>query len=225
MATAVKNDIAAAWQTPTDQPMIRVERLPELKQKPFYEAVKRAFDFTAALIGLIVLLVPMAVIAVLVVLDSPGSPIYFQTRLGKGEKPFTICKFRTMNKDAEKDGPRWSEKNDRRVTKLGRFLRRSHLDELPQLVNILAGQMSFVGPRPERPEFYDLFDTYIDGFRQRMTVRPGLTGLAQINGGYELMPEEKIVYDLKYIKERSVTLDLKCIMRTLHTVLVKRSLD
>ena len=219
MAIAVKNDIAVQWEKPADLQLIRVERLPELQQKPFYETVKRVFDFTAAFVGLVVLLVPMLVIALLIVLDSPGSPIYFQTRLGKDEKPFTICKFRTMNRDAEKDGPRWSEKNDCRVTRLGRFLRRSHLDELPQLINIIVGHMSFVGPRPERPEFYDLFDTYIDGFRQRMLVRPGLTGLAQINGGYELPPEEKIVYDLKYISERSILMDFVCIIRTFRTVL------
>ena len=91
-------------------------------------------------------------------------------------------------------------------------------DELPQLLNILAGQMSFVGPRPERPEFYDYFDTYIGGFRQRTLVPPGLTGLAQINGGYELLPEEKIVYDLEYIKRRSVSMDCKCILKTFRVV-------
>ena len=92
------------------------------------------------------------------------------------------------------------------------------MDELPQLWNILIGDMSFVGPRPERPEFYELFDLYIDGFRQRMLVKPGLTGLAQVSGGYELLPEEKIVYDLEYIKNRSFGLDAKCILRTFGVV-------
>ena len=93
------------------------------------------------------------------------------------------------------------------------------MDELPQLFNILLGDMSFVGPRPERPEFYDVFDTYIDGFRQRTLVKPGLTGYAQVNGGYSLKPEEKIIYDVEYIKNRSIGMDLQCIFKTVHVVL------
>ena len=105
------------------------------------------------------------------------------------------------------------------MTRIGRFLRKTRIDELPQLVNILKGDMSIVGPRPERPEFYDVFDTYITGFRQRMFVKPGLTGLAQINGGYSLLPEEKIVYDLDYIKNLSLRTDAGLILRTVLVVL------
>ena len=186
--------------------------------KPVYEISKRAFDLTLALLLMVVMIVPMLVIVILIRMDSKGRAIYKQTRLGKGEKPFTIYKFRTMYQDAEKTGIRWAALNDQRCTRLGKLLRHSHLDELPQLVNIIAGQMSFVGPRPERPEFYDIFDTYIDGFRQRTMVKPGLTGLAQVNGGYELLPEEKIVYDLYYIENRSVAMDVKCIIKTFSVV-------
>lgn len=194
--------------------MIYVERLPGLKEKPVYSILKRLFDLVVSFLALVILLIPMGVAALIIVLDSPGNPIYSQQRLGQNQKPFMLYKFRSMHVDAEAGGMRWAEDDDPRVTKIGRFLRRTRMDELPQLVNILLGQMSVVGPRPERPEFYDIFDTYIDGFRQRMLVKPGLTGLAQVNGGYELMPEEKILYDLEYIKNRSVWLDLKCVFRT-----------
>ena len=117
-----------------------------------------------------------------------------------------------------KDGPRWAERDDTRVTKIGVFLRKSRLDELPQLWNILVGDMSFVGPRPEREYFYNIFEEYIPDFGQRMLVKPGLTGWAQVNGGYELKPEEKIVYDLEYIRNWSLGMDMKCILMTVKLV-------
>ena len=219
MATVQKNEIPVLWDVSPDQPTVYVEKLPELTQKPGYDVLKRIFDAVVSLLCLLVFLLPMAVIAAWIALDSPGNPIYSQVRLGKNEKPFVLYKFRSMRIDAEADGLRWAEDGDPRVTKLGRFLRRSRLDELPQLLNILLGQMSFVGPRPERPEFYEVFDRYIVGFRQRMLVKPGLTGHAQINGGYDLRPEEKILYDVEYIKNRSAKIDLKCMLKTVRVVL------
>lgn len=207
---------------PAGREKIQTEKIAALSPKPGYDAIKRLFDLIAACVLLILMFIPMLIIALIIRLDSRGRVIYSQTRLGKNEKPFTIYKFRTMHVDAEKDGARWASKNDCRNTKVGNVLRHSHLDELPQLVNIIAGQMSFVGPRPERPEFYDAFDSYIEGFRQRTLVKPGMTGLAQVNGGYELLPEEKIVYDLKYIKNRSVAMDLKCILYTFVVVLKRK---
>ena len=120
--------------------------------------------------------------------------------------------------DAEKNGPQWAEKDDDRCTKVGRFLRATRLDELVQLFNILKGDMSFVGPRPERECFYNKFEQYIPGFSQRLYVVPGLTGVAQINGGYDLEPQEKVIWDLKYIKSRSFLLDLKVIFKTVCVV-------
>lgn len=129
-----------------------------------------------------------------------------------------FSKFRSMCQDAERDGPRWADADDGRCTRFGAFLRRTRLDELPQIWNILKGDMSFVGPRPERACFYRLFEEYIVGFSNRLAVTPGLTGYAQVNGGYDLKPEEKIVYDMEYIEHRSVWMDLLCILKTIRVV-------
>lgn len=188
------------------------------QKKPFYSFFKRLFDFVSAFVGGTVLLIPMLLIALCIRLDSPGPALFKQERLGKDGKPFTMIKFRSMRIDAEKDGPQWARKEDDRVTKVGRFIRATRLDELPQLWNIFVGDMSIVGPRPERACFYDEFEEYIKGFRNRLVVRPGLTGWAQVNGGYDLQPEEKIVFDMEYIEKRSVSMDLKCIFRTIRLV-------
>ena len=218
MEAVVEQEKTVLWEVPSDQEVVYVEELPVLPKKPIYELVKRIFDVIMSSLALVVLALPMALIALVIVVESPGKPIYAQTRLGKNEKPFTIYKFRSMLMNAEADGLRWAENDDERVTKVGKALRKTRLDELPQLWNILIGDMSFVGPRPERPEFYAVFDTYIIGFRQRMLVKPGLSGLAQVNGGYDLKPEEKIVYDLKYIDSQSVWLDFFCMLKTIGVV-------
>lgn len=192
---------------------------PRISERWTYLAVKRAFDISFALIGLIVLAIPMAIIAIIIVCDSPGRPIYSQERLGKDGKPFMIYKFRSMVLDAEKNGPRWADKKDLRCTRFGAFLRKTRLDELPQLWNILKGDMSFVGPRPEREYFYNEFEKYIEGFSNRLAVTPGLTGHAQVNGGYDLLPEEKIIYDMEYIEKRSIHMDMLCILKTIRVIL------
>lgn len=180
-----------------------------------YRFFKRLTDIVLAVLGLLILWLPMLLIALAIRLDSPGPALFTQERLGKGGKPFTMFKFRSMYTNAEENGPQWAAKNDTRCTKLGRILRKSRIDEFPQLINILKGDMSFVGPRPERGCFYDEFEKYIPHFRQRLLVRPGLTGLAQVNGGYELKPEEKIVFDLEYISKRSFKMDISCIWKTI----------
>lgn len=185
----------------------------------WYPTIKRLGDVLFSALGCILLALPMAVIAVLIKLDSPGPVIYAQERLGLNGKRFMIYKFRSMHMEAEADGPRWADADDERCTRLGRLLRKSRLDELPQLINILRGDMSLVGPRPEREYFYYEFERYIPGFKNRMAVLPGLTGLAQVNGGYTLRPEEKIVYDMEYIRSRSVKLDLLCIFKTIIVVI------
>ena len=181
-------------------------------------AVKRIMDVILSFVSGLTLALPMVIIAILIKLDSPGPAIFRQERLGKDGKPFTIYKFRTMYLDAEADGPQWAKRNDCRCTPLGRFLRHTRLDELPQLWNILKGDMSIVGPRPERACFYSEFETYIHGFCYRLLVKPGLTGLAQVNGGYDLKPEEKIMFDMEYIQKQSLGLDLKCIFQTVHLI-------
>lgn len=189
-----------------------------VEKKLVYEILKRSFDIIAAVLITLLLVIPMLLIAIYVKLDSPGNVIYKQERIGKDGKPFIIYKFRTMYINAEKNGPQWAEKIDYRCTRAGHFLRKTRLDELPQLWNIIKGEMSFVGPRPERAFFYNQFEKYIYGFKNRQSVKPGLTGWAQVNGGYDLEPEEKIVYDMEYIKNRSVIMDLKCIFMTVKLV-------
>lgn len=161
----------------------------------------------------------MIIIALIITLDSPGPPIFKQERLGLHGKPFMIYKFRSMRLDAEENGPQWAEEQDSRCTSFGQILRRTRLDELPQFYNILRGDMSFVGPRPERAYFYGEFEKYIPGFSNRLMVVPGLTGHAQVNGGYSLKPEEKIIYDMEYIEKRSIWMDLACIGKTIRVVL------
>lgn len=186
---------------------------------PFWFAfVKRAADIVVSLLVAILGFLPMLVIALLIKLDSKGPVIFKQERLGKDGKLFTMYKFRSMCQCAEPNGPQWAEKDDDRCTRVGCFLRKTRLDELPQFWNILKGDMSLVGPRPERPYFYNEFEKYIHGFRHRLAVRPGLTGWAQVSGGYDLLPEEKIVYDMEYIAKMSVRMDLRCMVRTVRLI-------
>lgn len=187
-------------------------------EKPVYQAVKRLFDVVVSALALLILGIPMLLLMPVIRADSPGPAIFRQERLGKGGKPFVIYKYRTMQMDAERDGPQWARAHDVRCTKLGRLLRRGHIDELPQLVNVLRGEMSLVGPRPERACFYQEFERYIRGFSQRLQVTPGITGWAQINGGYELLPEEKILFDIEYIRHRSMMFDIRCLLGTVRVV-------
>lgn len=196
-----------------------IEPLGELPPKPLYSFIKRLCDIVLSVCALIVLAIPMLIIGILVKCTSPGTVFYKQERLGKDGKPFQIVKFRTMRADAEANGAQWSQgDDDPRITKFGDILRKTRLDELPQLWCIFTGKMSLVGPRPERAVFYDAFETYIHGFRERLKIKPGLTGLAQVCGGYDLKPEEKIIYDMEYIKHRSLGMDLKIIFQTVGVV-------
>ena len=181
--------------------------------------MKRLFDILLSGIGLLIISPLFLIVAIWTKLDSPGPIFYRQVRVGRYNKDFRIFKFRSMRMDAERDGIRWSEgADDPRITPLGRVLRRTRLDELPQLWCILKGEMSVVGPRPERPEYYERFEKYIHGFSQRLKVKPGLTGLAQVRGGYYLMPQEKILYDMEYIKTRTMWLDIKIVFETVKVV-------
>jgi exopolysaccharide biosynthesis polyprenyl glycosylphosphotransferase len=191
---------------------------------PVYGATKRAIDIFGALVGLTLGAPLFALCALAVKLDSPG-PIFFrQQRVGEGGTLFDSLKFRSMSEDAEDDtGPVFASVADSRITRVGRFLRRSRFDELPQLWNILRGDMSLVGPRPERPAFQERISERVPYFSLRSTVKPGLTGWAQIRQGYtaELDEfEEKFSLDLFYLKHRSASLDLFIMLRTLRTVVL-----
>jgi exopolysaccharide biosynthesis polyprenyl glycosylphosphotransferase len=177
--------------------------------------VKRIVDIVAAAAGLVFLAPVMLIIAVLVKRSSPGPAIYKQTRLGLDGRGFKIYKFRTMPVDAEKDGPGWGAQDDPRSTRTGRFLRRWNLDELPQLWNVLRGDMSLVGPRPERPWYVDNFREVIPRYSSRHTVKTGMTGWAQVHGlRGDTSIQQRLRYDLYYIENWSLWLDLKILIMT-----------
>ncbi len=189
----------------------------------FYELGKRLLDILLAMIGLILLVIISPLVSLLILIDSGWPIIYKQIRLGKGGRPFYVYKFRTMRQDAEKDGKaRLTQEKDERITRVGNFLRRTHIDEFPQFWNVLRGEMSVVGPRSERPEWVAEFQKQIPFYRARLLVKPGITGWAQVNYGYYATVEEMVVkleYDLYYIKHRSFLMDLFIILRTVWQVL------
>ena len=192
----------------------------------FYELVKRLIDILGGLIGVIGFIVLLPFLALATLIDS-GFPIFYsQPRLGRGGRAFKIYKFRTMVQDAEADGKvRPTEENDPRVTRVGHFLRKTRLDELPQVLNILRGEMSIVGPRAERPELVEAFQKQVPFYRARLLVKPGLTGWAQINYGYANSVDhtiEKLQYDLFYIKNVSCILDALVMFETIKTVLTEK---
>lgn len=200
-----------------------IEDVGVVKRKPFFSFVKRTFDITASFFALIIFSLLFLFIAIGIKCSSKGPVFYRQERLGLNGKKYNIIKFRTMVLDAEKDGARWSEgDDDERIFSFGRFLRKSHLDELPQLWCVFIGTMTFIGPRPERECFYTEFEKYIHGFKQRLLIKPGITGLAQVNGGYTLKPQEKVLYDVEYIKKRSIWLDIKIMFKTVGVVFSRK---
>lgn len=183
-----------------------------------YWTAKRALDFSACALALFFLWPLMLAVAVWVRLDSAGPALYRQKRVGLNGREFYLLKFRTMSATAEKDsGPVWAIVNDTRITRAGKILRKLYLDELPQLFNILWGDMSLVGPRPERPFFYPVLEKEIPGFHRRYLVKPGLTGLAQVRQAHQAsIPavKRKFSYDLIYLENGSFWLDLQIIWRT-----------
>ncbi len=186
----------------------------KVNNKKGYLIFKRIFDLIVAVLALLVLLLPMAVVAVLIRIESPGPVIYKQERLGKNGKPFMMYKFRSMRNDAEKGGPQWATVGDPRCTKVGKVIRVWHIDELPQLWNVVLGEMTIVGPRPEREFFYQEFEKEIPNFRDRLLVDQGLTCIAQVNGCYDLTPAGRLEYDVEYIRKQSLWTDFKCILKT-----------
>jgi sugar transferase (PEP-CTERM system associated) len=187
--------------------------------------LRRLTSFIASFVGLALCLPLIPLIALLVKLDSPGPVFFSQERIGRRGKTFKVHKFRTMRQDAEAGGAKWATKNDPRITRVGMFLRKTRLDEIPQLWNVLRGDMGFVGPRPERPEFVQWLSEAIPYYNLRHIIRPGLTGWAQVRYQYGASLEEtkqKLQYDLYYIKHMSVALDLFIVFETVKTVLLRR---
>ena len=200
----------------------------QVQNKPVYEFFKRCFDIVFSVVALLVLFLPLCVVALIIVIDSPGaSPIYMQKRVGKNGREFKFYKFRSMVPNAEAmldslldqnemEGPAFKIKEDPRITRFGRFIRRSCVDELPQLINILKGDMSFVGPRPPLPREVEMYDDY---YMQRLSVIPGLTCYWQVQPERNSISfEDWMKCDIQYIKDRSLKTDMKILFKTVSTV-------
>ncbi len=189
------------------------------QQKKLYDSAKRILDIISASVVLAALLPAWPLIAFLIKWESAGPVFYFQERVGGNKKLFRLIKFRSMIKEAERGNPVWAQKVDPRVTKIGAFLRRTHLDELPQMINIIKGDIGLVGPRPERIEFVRELEKQIPHYNIRHIIKPGFTGWAQINFRYARTPMdtyEKFQYDLYYLKNRSLILDISILLKTLN---------
>jgi sugar transferase (PEP-CTERM system associated) len=190
-----------------------------------FKRVKRGLDVILSIVGLAAAFPINILVSAAIKADSPGPILYKQERVGKDGKAFSLLKFRSMRKDAEPNGPVWADVSDDRTTRVGKVIRKLRLDEIPQMVNVLRGEMSFVGPRPERPFFVEQLRKEIPYYFQRHTVLPGITGWAQIKCPYGASKEdalEKLKYDYYYIKHMSLIFDLVIIMETIKTVLLSR---
>jgi exopolysaccharide biosynthesis polyprenyl glycosylphosphotransferase len=189
------------------------------------EGIKRVLDLAISLIGIAATAPVMLLIAIAVKMDSKGPVFYRQVRVGKKGRLFEIYKFRTMRQDAEvASGPVWAKENDPRITRLGQFLRTSHLDELPQFFNVLRGEMSLVGPRPERPYFVDEFRKSIPNYEKRLYAKPGVTGLAQVKRRYDESladVKRKLRYDVLYVEKMCPLMDVKLMFMTLGTMIFR----
>lgn len=199
-----------------DTPSLMIPTLGLTTEQAF---VKRLFDIIVSFLGLVIVSPLLVIVAILIKLTSKGPVLYKQERSTKNNKSFMLLKFRTMKVNAEEDtGPVLSTENDPRVTPIGRFLRKTRIDELPQLINVLKGEMSLVGPRPERPFFVSQFIHDMPEYSYRFAVKSGITGFAQIFGNYSTSPEDKLRYDLMYIRNYSLLLDIKLILQTIRVL-------
>jgi|LSQX01.3.fsa_nt_gb lipopolysaccharide/colanic/teichoic acid biosynthesis glycosyltransferase len=188
----------------------------------FNSSLKRGIDILGSIVGILVSLPLYIIIPPLIKLTSRGSVFYFQERMGKNKKNFHIIKFRTMVSEAEKEKPLWAEENDTRITNIGLFLRRTRMDEWPQFINVLKGEMSIVGPRPEREYFVNLLEKQIPLYNSRFILKPGITGWAQVNHKYASNLQDnkvKLYYDLIYLKKSSFFFDLIIVIKTIKSVL------
>ncbi|MBH0161729.1 sugar transferase [Fictibacillus sp. 26RED30] len=180
--------------------------------------LKRFIDIIGACAGIILTFPIILFFSILIKLDSPGPVFFLQERVGLNGKVFNIIKLRSMRVNAEIGGQSWAQKNDVRITGIGKFIRKTRIDEFPQFINVLTGEMSLIGPRPEVPFFTKQFSKEILGFEDRLMVKPGITGWAQINGGYDLSAKQKLEYDMFYIRNWSFLLELEIVIKTIKTI-------
>lgn len=187
--------------------------------KPVYELFRRTIDVLFSLVMIIPSSILIILFSIIIRLESQGNPIFSQVRVGKNGKLIKIHKLRSMRNDAEANGQKWADNDDPRITKVGKFIRKHRIDELPQMFDVLIGRMSLIGPRPEVPALTKQFNEENPGFVTRLMVTPGLSGWAQINGGYDLLPREKWIRDNEYIENRSIKMYVKIFYLTIKTVL------
>lgn len=185
----------------------------------YYTYMKRVGDIIFSVLCLPIACLIISICSIIIKLESPGPAFFIQERVGLNGKYFKVFKLRSMYTDAEENGAVWAEKDDPRVTKVGKFIRKTRIDEVPQLFNVLKGDMSLIGPRPERPIFTAEFEQKYPGFTRRLSVKPGVTGWAQVNGGYDVTPKEKLALDLYYIENKTALLDLKILLKTIKVIL------
>lgn len=205
----------------SDLPVMEIK---DIGLTEFQQVIKRIFDIALALLGLILTAPITVTCALLIRLSTSGPAFYTQKRVGRGKRVFHLLKFRTMVEDAEKEtGPVLAVDNDPRITGIGRFLRATRLDELPQLFNVLKGEMSIVGPRPERPVFVQEFAQLYPDYHMRHIIKPGITGLAQVVGKYTTSPEDKLKFDLYYMRNYSLLMDFKIILQTIPVLFSRES--
>ncbi|UPK49065.1 exopolysaccharide biosynthesis polyprenyl glycosylphosphotransferase [Bacillus sp. H8-1] len=195
------------------------ENLKNQEQHTIYFMARNTLDFLFAVIGLIITSPIILLFCIVIKLESKGPAFFLQERVGLGGKLFYVIKLRSMDVNAEKDGAQWATKNDPRVTVVGAFIRKTRIDEIPQLLNILKGDMSLIGPRPERLIFTEQFNQEVPGFVKRLVIKPGLTGWAQVNGGYDITPNEKLKLDQYYINNMGLILDMKILLKTIKVCL------
>jgi len=199
------------------------ERVNSFEIPLVYQVVKRLFDIVLSLIAMPFVLVLIVIFVPIIKLDTPGSAFFIKERVGADGRPFRLIKFRSMfESDDPKRNQVWTEENDPRITKVGQFIRKYRIDEFPQFINVLKGDMSIVGPRPETVYLTNKFSNENPQFRLRTLVKPGITGLAQVNGGYDLNPHEKVEFDIEYICNLSIRQDIKILLQTVGVVLFGR---
>ncbi|PHD75788.1 UDP-phosphate N-acetylgalactosaminyl-1-phosphate transferase [Bacillus sp. AFS043905] len=184
-----------------------------------YLTLKNISDIVLAVISLLITLPILLLFCLAIKIESKGPAFFFQERVGINGELFNVIKLRSMYINAEVNGAQWASKDDPRITKVGSFIRKTRIDEIPQLINVLKGDMSLIGPRPERAIFTEQFNKEISGFKSRLVVKPGITGWAQVNGGYDISPRNKLRLDLYYIQNLSFVLDIKIIFKTIKVIL------
>lgn len=202
---------------------VRAHRAKYAKAKSMYSYLKRLVDIVVSFLALSLIWPFLLLIAIVIRLESEGAPFFLQTRTGKNLKPFRIVKFRSMIKDADKKGGYSTQEGDARITKMGALVRKTSLDELPQLWNVLVGDMSLIGPRPNTPAQEEQYSK--EAWNGRHAIRPGITGLAQVSGRSALTTEKQVEYDLKYVQEHSLSMDISIIIKTIMQVLRKTGVN